>query len=142
MRTAHLIVSGSAFAVWTAAVVAYCVMCDNAATREWYLYGPAAVLPAFWCVYAWFAVRRTGPETSRQLMLLPVPLLICGLGIALVVAGDVSHQPPDGHRRHIGMGVAMVGECCWPPAALCGLVSFIWAIRVQVKGHFQPPREP
>ena len=132
MRTAHLIVSGAAFAVWLAAIVVYFVVCQNAMTRDWWLYGPAAILPAFWCVYAWFAARRADSITSKRLMTLAVPVLLSGLGMLLVAITDAT-APTHGQYRPFGMGGVMVGDCCWYPAALCGFVSFIWAIVLQVK---------
>lgn len=142
MRTAHMIVSGTAFAVWTAASVVYFAACDNSVTRHWWLYGPAAALPAFWCVYSWFASRRAEPTTSHPLTLLSVPVLMTGIGILFVAVTDATAKPPEGLSYPIGMGVAMVGECCWPPAALCGLISFIWGIGLHIKRLRQSPNEP
>lgn len=143
MRIAHLIVSGAAFAVWLTAVVVYCVVCNNSVTDNWYLYGPGAVLPSFWCVYAWFASRRAAAATSRWLTILAVPVLVMGLGILFVAVTDAMAELPVEERAHPnGMGVAMVGGCCWELAVPCGLISFIWAVVLQVKRLSQPPKEP
>jgi hypothetical protein len=141
-RTAHLVVSGSAFAVWTAASVSYFVICENAITPDWCLYGPAAALPAFGCVYAWFAARRADSKTSERLTTLAVPVLVMGLGMLLVVIGDVTAEHPGGvGGRPIGMGTGMVGQCCWTPSAVCGYISFVWGIVLQVIRLRQPRDE-
>lgn len=139
MRTAHMIVSAAAFAVWVAACVEYCMLADYGVTVAWYLCVPAAVVPPFWCLCAWFASRRADPKTSRWLMMLAVPVLLSGLGVAAFLAGEVA-RPRDifeSSRARLN-----VEGCCWPLAAPCGLISFVWAVALQVKSLFQPPREP
>lgn len=137
MRTAHLIVSGMAFAVWTAATVVYFGALKYADTKYWYLIGPAAVLPSFWCVYGWFAARQPEPSTSRWLTLLAVPVLVMGLGILWSIIADALANPPTG----FGMGTGVVGVCGWQLALPFGLISFIWGIVLQVKRLRQPPTE-
>lgn len=130
MRTTHLVLSGMAFAVWTAAGVVYFAVCENGITGYWWLYGPATALPPFGCLCAWFASRRAEQSTVRWLTVLSVPTLLAGLGMLLVVIADAVAEPPPGRVRPIGMGTGMVGECFWMPTALCGLISFVWAINL------------
>jgi len=142
-RTAHLIVSGSAFAVWLASCIAFYGLCRWAVTEYWFPCIPIAVMPSFWCLYAWFASRRADANTSRMFMILAVPALLSGLGLAAAVAVTIAQGPQLERYDETGLqGVQIVRVCGWPIAALCGLISFVWAIVLQVKSQFQPPKEP
>jgi len=127
-----------AFAAWTTASVVLLVMWENAAAEYW-LYGSVAVMPAFWCVYAWFASRRATLVTCRRLTLLAVPLLGAGL-YALMLAVAAATQPPE--TRSYEYAATVIAGCCWEFSVPFGLISFIWAIVLQIRSLRQPLKEP
>lgn len=133
-----MVISGLAFAVWIAASVAFYALCDTGSMLAWYLAVPAAVMPSFWCVYGWFASRRAKPNTSGWLTLLAVPVLLMGLVVLCAVVVDAVEEPFERSLRSAGMGMAVMGGCCWELAFPFGLASFIWGIVLQVKSLRQP----
>ncbi len=140
MRTAHLIVSGTAFAVWLASCVAFYGLCRWAVTEYWFPCIPVAVMPSFWCLFAWFASRRASPGTSRMFTILALPALLSGLGLAAAVAETVAQGPQLERSAETGLlNAQIVRVCGWPISAVCGLISFVWAVVLQLKSHFQPP---
>ena len=140
MRTAHLLVSVTAFELWLGAFAGYYALCETSGVLHWYLSIPAAVMPACCCLYAWFASRRADSKTCLWLTVLAVPVWLCGWGMVAAVAGDVA-QPHDRFEERDPQGTGTAAAFCWPVSALCGLISFVWAVVLQVKSLFRPPTE-
>jgi hypothetical protein len=124
MRTAHLIVSATAFAAMLAAYLVH-IHDHPSDAQGWYVHAPISVLPAVWSMLGYFATRRGGRLTHLS-QLVSACLILCLSLWALrnsvyewqFVRNNVD---PNGHKVIPGLGAAS----CWLLAALIGLISFV-----------------
>lgn len=139
MRTAHLIVSATAFVAFLAAYIVHVHNCPGDG-RVWYLFGPLSVLPAVWSILGLFITRRA----SRLVRLSQLGLACLILCFALLALRNSLYEwvflPDDSRPVEYLVIRGVSATCCWVLAAPLGLIAFVWAIACHI-GQVSVPHD-